>query len=379
MGDTNLTFTPEQYKFFLESCIEEVNRVKAKGNSLHVESWLIRVEDDVNSFNKEGGSSAASEHVNLDAGYDSSFKYGSSKKPNVARGGRNKKSKKDSELGELEETMKNAITNIAAQENQGPTIDECHEKLKSMRLDYEDPIYLAATEFEYFHEEVIRPTTFNPNPNIPGNNRRERRMFKGTIGALDGTLIHASVPSHKQNVYRARGRGDCYQNVLAICDFNMIFIYIVARWEGMAHDARILNEALDDPIYEFPNSPSDKYYLCDAAYRHTCGFMAPYRIVRYCLGDFHWKHAMTSKEKFNHDHAKLRNVIEHAFGVLKARFPILKSMPKFPLSDIHVNENVRDDNDGDFEVAQPIGSEADQQYMINLRDDIATQIMQARS
>ncbi|GJZ56420.1 hypothetical protein Tco_0611613 [Tanacetum coccineum] len=57
-----------------------------------------------------------------------------------------------------------------------------------------------------FSEEVIRPTTFNPNPNIPENNRRERQMFKGVVGALDGTLIHASVPSHKQNVYRARGR-----------------------------------------------------------------------------------------------------------------------------------------------------------------------------
>ncbi|GKE13773.1 putative nuclease HARBI1, partial [Tanacetum coccineum] len=177
-----------------------------------------------------------------------------------------------------------------------------------------------------------------------------------------------------------------------------------------AHDVRILNEALDDLIYEFPILPSDKYYVCDAAYMHTRGFMAPYRNVRYWLGDFRRKRAMTSKEKFNHAHAKLRNVIEHAFGVLKASFPILKSLPKFPLvkqrditiacfaihnfirkkglsddffaqydqSDIHVNENVHDDNDGDAEVAQPIGSEADQQYMINLRDEIATQIMQAR-
>ncbi|GJX03770.1 hypothetical protein Tco_0189686 [Tanacetum coccineum] len=144
MGDTNLTFTPEQYKFFLKSCIEEVNRVKAKGNSLHVESWaivgrkhseLVEIEDDVSSLNKEGGSSTASEHVNLDAGYDSSFENGSSKEPNVARGRRKKKSKKDSELGELKEKMKNAITNIAAQENQGPTMDECHEKLKIMRLE----------------------------------------------------------------------------------------------------------------------------------------------------------------------------------------------------------------------------------------------------
>ncbi|GJS40028.1 hypothetical protein Tco_0565071 [Tanacetum coccineum] len=262
---------------------------------------LVEVEDDVNIFNKEGGSLATSEHVNLDAGYDTSFEDGSSKEPNVARGMR-KKSKKDSELGELEETIKNAITNIAAQENQGPTMEECHENLKSMRLEPDDSDYLAATDkMLVFSEEVIRPTTFNPNPNIPGNNRRECRMFKGAVGALDGTLIHAYVPSHKQNVYKARGRCDCYQNILAICDFNMIFTYIVAGWE-------------------------DKYYLWDAAYRHTRGFMAPYRNV----------------------------------------------------SDIHVNENVRDDNDGDVEVAQPIGSEADQQYMINLRDDIATQIMQAR-
>ena len=42
MGDTiTLNFTPEQYKFFLDSCIEEVNRVDAKGNSLHIESWAI--------------------------------------------------------------------------------------------------------------------------------------------------------------------------------------------------------------------------------------------------------------------------------------------------------------------------------------------------
>ncbi|GJZ60252.1 hypothetical protein Tco_0616068 [Tanacetum coccineum] len=77
-------------------------------------------------------------------GYESSFEDGSSKEPNVARGRRKKKSKKDYELGELEETMKNAITNIAAQENQGPTMDECHEKLKSMSLEPDDPIFLAA-------------------------------------------------------------------------------------------------------------------------------------------------------------------------------------------------------------------------------------------
>ena len=64
---------------------------------------------------------------------------------------------------------------------------------------------------------------------------------------------------------------------------------------------------------------------------HTRGFMAPYRNVRYWLGDFRRRRAMNSKEKFNHAHAKLRNVIERAFGVLNARFPILKRMAPYSL------------------------------------------------
>ena len=59
--------------------------------------------------------------------------------------------------------------------------------------------------------------------------------------------------------------------------------------------------------------------------------MAPYRNVRYWLGDFRRRRALTNKEKFDHAHAKLRNVIERAFGVLKARFPILKRIAPFML------------------------------------------------
>ncbi|CAI9294011.1 unnamed protein product [Lactuca saligna] len=47
----------------------------------------------------------------------------------------------------------------------------------------------------------------------------------------------------------------------------------------VAHDSRILSEAVADPQASFPFPPPDKYYLCDAAYAHTRGFMAPYRNV----------------------------------------------------------------------------------------------------
>ncbi|KAL7608973.1 hypothetical protein Lser_V15G11969 [Lactuca serriola] len=80
-------------------------------------------------------------------------------------------------------------------------------------------------------------------------------------------------------------------HVLVIRDFNVMFTFVVASWEEITHDSR----------------------------------------VRYSLGDFRQRRALTSKEKFNHVRAKLRNIIERVFGILKARFPILKMMASFSL------------------------------------------------
>ncbi|XP_023757655.1 uncharacterized protein LOC111906154 [Lactuca sativa] len=183
------------------------------------------------------------------------------------------------------------------------------------------------TIHKFFHEvldktllfvhDIIIPTSFNSNPNILGHNRRLRRVFKGAVGALDDTLIYVIVPTNKRDLYRSGGKDDCYQNVLTICDFNMMFMFVVTDWEGIAHDSRILSEALANPHALFPLPPPDKYYLCDVAYANIRGFMAPYRNMRYWLGDFHRRRALTNKEKFNHAHAKLRNVIERDFGVLE--------------------------------------------------------------
>jgi hypothetical protein len=35
------------------------------------------------------------------------------------------------------------------------------------------------------------------------------------------------------------------QNVLAVVDFNLKFTYVLAEWEGSAHDALILADALE--------------------------------------------------------------------------------------------------------------------------------------
>ncbi|XP_071729146.1 uncharacterized protein [Rutidosis leptorrhynchoides] len=122
----------------------------------------------------------------------------------------------------------------------------------------------------YFHEvlqgmmqfarEIIGPTYLD-DPNVSDRQRYLREMFPGAIGALDGTL-------------------------LAICDFNMMFTFVWAGWEGIAHDSRILNEVVYNPTSSFPIPAPNKYYLCDAAYANTRGFLAPYLNTRYWLADF---------------------------------------------------------------------------------------------
>ncbi|KAK3204567.1 hypothetical protein Dsin_018613 [Dipteronia sinensis] len=119
---------------------------------------------------------------------------------------------------------------------------------------------------------------------------------------------------------------------MAICDFDMIFKYVIVGWEGTSHDSRILTEIIRDPNHHFPMPPDDKYYLVDAAYTHTKGFMAPFYHVCYWLNDFSsGGRARGREEIFNHYYSRTRNVIERAFGVLKVCFPILKRMAPYSL------------------------------------------------
>ncbi|KAI3721982.1 hypothetical protein L2E82_33003 [Cichorium intybus] len=184
----------------------------------------------------------------------------------------------------------------------------------------------------FFAKEIIVPTSSNATANTSRRHRRLREIFSGAMGAIDGTLVHAIVPADQQTRYRGRGKGECYQNVLGVCDFDMVFTFVWAGWEGITHDSRVLKEVAFDPSSDFPFPPPDKYYLCDAAYTNTRGFMTPYRNTRYWLADFRRQRALTKEEKFNHGHAQLRNVIERAYGVLKKRFPILKQMAPYPFS-----------------------------------------------
>ena len=61
-------------------------------------------------------------------------------------------------------------------------------------------------------------------------------------------------------VYHNR-KGFTSQNVMAMVDFEMKFTYIVAGWEGSAHDARVLNVATNTPAFRFPHAPPGMLHL----------------------------------------------------------------------------------------------------------------------
>jgi hypothetical protein len=61
--------------------------------------------------------------------------------------------------------------------------------------------------------------------------------FDGCVGALDGSYVYVHIVGDPAP-FRNR-KGTLTQNVLAVVDFNMRFTYVLAGWEGFAHDGRV--------------------------------------------------------------------------------------------------------------------------------------------
>ncbi|KAJ3679508.1 hypothetical protein LUZ60_017519 [Juncus effusus] len=158
--------------------------------------------------------------------------------------------------------------------------------------------------------EISNSTKFNP-------------YFKDCIGVIDGTHVPITVQGQIQDPYRNR-KQTLSQNVMVACNFDNRFIFVLAGWEGSASDALILKSAIDECNFYVP---SDKFYLVDAGYANTPNFIAPYRGVRYHLNEQAKanKRPKDYKELFNLRHSQLRNHVESIIGVLKMRFPILKT------------------------------------------------------
>ncbi|RWR83784.1 putative nuclease HARBI1 [Cinnamomum micranthum f. kanehirae] len=242
------------------------------------------------------------------------------------------------------------------------------------------------------------------------NNQLFYPSVKDCVGAIDGTHIPAWVRLEDQVRFRNR-KGGLSQNVMAVVSFDMCFQYICAGWEGSASDSKILQHVVWRRAQNRLRVPTGKYFLVDAGYANTRGLLAPFRGVRYHLKEWSTAQApKTEHELFNLRHAKLRNIVERTFAVLKQRFALLQTPPRYPIKTqvkivvaccvvhnfIHrwniddelireaLNEmmeeaDLNDEQNHDIEediVAGP--SDADRQFMIDFRENLSKDMWEAR-
>jgi hypothetical protein len=86
-------------------------------------------------------------------------------------------------------------------------------------------------------------------------NHRFYPFFKECIGAIDGTHIPVVV-SKELLVQHLCRKSITTQNVMASCDFDMIFTFVLAGWPGSVHDMRVFDDAMTKYSHVFPHPPA---------------------------------------------------------------------------------------------------------------------------
>ncbi|KAF3787009.1 60S ribosomal protein L26-1 [Nymphaea thermarum] len=185
------------------------------------------------------------------------------------------------------------------------------------------------------------------NDDIPTKIRRSKRFNPYFQQLMALMYLHGS--QHQSNQDFAI-ENDLFRKIR--------FHYVLAGWEGSVTDSRVLYNALDYPTDPFVvpegmyfNQPVHyffkkrckclhnvcsivgRYYLADGNYPNVVGFLTHYRGHRYHMSEFDTPGAhrpRTPQELFNHRHSSLRNTVERTFGMLKARFSILKMQVQYP-------------------------------------------------
>lgn len=180
------------------------------------------------------------------------------------------------------------------------------------------------------HSETVKqPEAELPIPREITDNPKLWPYFKDCVGAIDGTHIHAHIPAGEQAAWRNR-KGYYSQNVFAACSFDLQFTFIHAGWQGSAHDALVLKDALAKGRFKPPHG---RYFVADAGFYSNEFMLIPYAKTRYHLREYRAAQLRpeTKEELFNLRHAQLRNAIERIFGVLKRKFKILLRPPEYTI------------------------------------------------
>lgn len=160
-----------------------------------------------------------------------------------------------------------------------------------------------------------------------GNERKAiaRRFFTkyqwiNCIAVADGTLFPLTYEPETEDAADYKGRKFLYSiTSLIVNDDKKKIRFCMTGYPGSVHDNRVMRNTdlfKNAEIY-FGNN----YYLIgDSAYVNTSFIVSSFKC--------HRGHQLSpQKERFNTHMGKARIISEHTIGILKGRFPILRSIP----------------------------------------------------
>ncbi|KAG8371194.1 hypothetical protein BUALT_Bualt13G0061700 [Buddleja alternifolia] len=236
------------------------------------------------------------------------------------------------------------------------TILAHHKKNRVLQTNFKRSGYTISTHFNNVLTTLLKlHTLFLVKPGPIGEDCTNDRWkwFKSCLGALDGTYIPLRVALKDKPRYRNRN-GDVSVNVLAVCDININYVYLLCGWEGSAADSKVLKDVITRKNgFRFPDG---NYHLCDTGYRNGDGFLAPYRSGRYHIQEWNSQMSPPPPRKMRMSYS-----IRDALDPLEAEIP-------------EVNDEISDDPDIAF-----IDQVEPSQQWTNWRENLATNMMNRKN
>ena len=142
----------------------------------------------------------------------------------------------------------------------------------------------------------------------------ERSGFPRVIGCIDCTHVPILAPPQNENVF-VNGKNFHSINIQAICDSDLKFIDIVAKWLGGTHDAFIWRQSgVDHKISNGEIPIVNCWFLGDSGYPLRANLLTPILSPE-----------TPGQRRYNRAFVIARKNIESAFEVWKSRW---RSMDK---------------------------------------------------
>lgn len=131
-----------------------------------------------------------------------------------------------------------------------------------------------------FYCKYVRPLPDVTPPEIRGE-KKFFPYFADVRGAIDGSHFNTWA-QEEATVHYCNRKGFISQNVLAICNWKLRFLYILSGWEGSAADSCVFEYARGQDLA----LPPGRYFLADAGFPQCDMLMTPYHGVRYHLKEW---------------------------------------------------------------------------------------------